>query len=103
MSSLPAVDLTWESTADWLLGAPLMLAVLLYRPSPLLLIIAIIAFPQLIKAWKYDPTAPENMAYYGVPLQTKIEYGGLYLALAAFLAVMTYDVHEMLTGLAPPR
>jgi hypothetical protein len=67
------------------------------------LIIAIIALPQLIKAWKYDPSAPENMAYYGVPLQTKLEYGSLYLALAAFLAVMTYDVHEMLVGTARPH
>jgi Zn-dependent protease len=87
----------------WLFGAPLMLAVLLYRPSPLLFVIAIIAFPQLIKAWKYDPRAPENIAYYGVPLQTKLEYGGLYLALAAFLAVMTYDVHELLAGIARPH
>ena len=87
----------------WLVGAPLMLGVLLYRPSPVLLIVVIIALPQLIKAWKYDPSAPENAAYYGVPLQTKLEYGALYLALAAFLAVMTYDVHEMLTGIARPH
>jgi Zn-dependent protease len=80
----------------WLIGAPVMLAVLLYRPSPVLAIIAIIAFPQLIKAWKYDPKAPENLAYYGVPLQTKLEYGGLYLALTAYLGVMTFEVHEML-------
>ncbi len=80
----------------WLIGAPAMLAVLLYRPSPVLAIIAIIAFPQLIKAWKYDPKAPENLAYYGVPLQTKLEYGGLYLALTIYLGVMTFEVHEML-------
>jgi Zn-dependent protease len=80
----------------WLIGAPVMLAVLLYRPSPVLAIIAIIAFPQLIKAWKYDPKAPENLAYYGVPLQTKLEYGGLYLALTTYLGVMTFEVHEML-------
>lgn len=87
----------------WLLGAPLMLVLLLYRPSPVLLMVAIIALPQLITAWKYDPGAPENKAYYGVPLHTKLEYGGLYLALAAFLAVMTYDVHEMLGGIARPH
>jgi Zn-dependent protease len=80
----------------WLIGAPVMLAVLLYRPSPVLALIAIIAFPQLIKAWKYDPKAPENLAYYGVPLQTKLEYGGLYLALTTYLGVMTFEVHEML-------
>ena len=87
----------------WLVGAPLMLALVLYRPSPVLLMVAIIALPQLITAWKYDPSAPENKAYYGVPLQTKVEYGCLYLALAAFLAVMTYDVHELLGGIARPH
>ncbi|SEM35015.1 site-2 protease family protein [Bradyrhizobium sp. OK095] len=80
----------------WLLGAPMLVALMIYRPSPMLLIVAIIAVPQLISAWRYDPHAPENVAYYGVPLQTKLEYGGAYLALAALLAVMTYDVHEML-------
>ena len=87
----------------WLIGAPVMLVVLLYRPSPVLAIIAIIAFPQLIKAWKYDPKAPENLAYYGVPLQTKLEYGGLYLALTAYLGVMTFEVHEMLAAAGHPR
>ena len=80
----------------WLLGAPILLALMLYRPSPMLVIVVILAAPQLMKAWRYDPQAPENVAYYAVPLQTKLEYGGAYLALAALLAVMTYDVHEML-------
>jgi hypothetical protein len=31
-----------------------------------------------------------------VSLEHKISYGALYLALAAYLAVMAYDVHEML-------
>jgi Zn-dependent protease len=80
----------------WLLGAPLMLALLFYWPSPALIIIAILALPQFLKAWKYDPKALENVAYYGVPLQAKLESGGLYLALTAYLCVMTYEVHEML-------
>ena len=49
-----------------------------------------------------NPKAPENAAYYGVPFQTKLEYGTLYLALAALLAIMTYDVHEMLDGFRHP-
>src|SRR5260370_41229140 len=86
----------------WLSGAPVMLAMLFYRPSPVLAIIAIIAFPQLIKAWKYDPKAPENLAYYGVPFQTQLEYGGLYLGLTAYLRVMPLEVHEMLDPIAHP-
>jgi Zn-dependent protease len=86
----------------WLLGAPLMLALLLYRPSPVLVIVAVMALPQFLKAWNYDPKAPENVAYYDVPLQTKLEYGGLYLALAAYLGVMTFEVHEMLGNIRHP-
>ena len=81
----------------WFLGVPILLALTLYRPSPMLIIVVILAVPQLMKAWRYDPKAPENVSYYGVPLQTKLEYGGAYLALAALLAIMTYDVHEMLS------
>jgi Zn-dependent protease len=86
----------------WFLGVPILLALMLYRPSPMLVIVVILAVPQLMKAWRYDPKAPENVAYYGAPLQTKLEYGGAYLALAALLAVMTYDVHEMLSGFTRP-
>ena len=80
----------------------MMIAMLFYRPSPVLAIIAVMAFPQLIKAWKYDPKAPENLTYYGVPLQAKLEYGALYLALTAYLCIMTFEVHEMLGGIARP-
>jgi Zn-dependent protease len=86
----------------WLIGTPLMLVLLIYRPSPVLLIIAVLAMPQLVKAWKYDAKAPENLAYYGVPLQTKLEYGGLYLGLTAYLCVMTFEVHEMLGSIGHP-
>ena len=54
------------------------------------------AFPQLVRAWKFDPKAPENLAYYAVPMQTKLEYGALYLGLTAYLAVMTFEVHGMI-------
>nr|WP_233287168.1 site-2 protease family protein [Bradyrhizobium oropedii] len=86
----------------WFAGVPILLALMLYRPSPMLLIVAILAAPQLLQAWRYDPHAPDNIAYYGVPLQTKLEYGGAYLGLAALLAIMTYDVHEMLSRFAGP-
>ena len=38
----------------------------------------------------------ENLAYYDVPAKTRVNYGLAYLALAAYLAVMTGEVHEML-------
>lgn len=86
----------------WFLGVPVLLVLMLYRPSPMLIVVTLLAAPQLMKAWRYDPKAPENVAYYGTTLQTKLEYGGMYLVLAALLAVMTYDVHEMLGRFRPP-
>lgn len=80
----------------WLLGAPLMVALLFYSPSPALLIVAILAAPQVWKAWNYDPNAEENRAYYDVPNKVRLEYGLIYLGLTAVLAIMTYHVHEML-------
>ena len=41
----------------WLIGVPMLLALMLYRPSPMLLIIALLAFPQVMRAWRYDPTS----------------------------------------------
>src|SRR5262249_42674382 len=86
----------------WLFGAPMLVALLFYKPSPVLIILAIISFPQVIKAWRYDPKTPGNIAYYGIPLQAKLEYTGIYLGLAALLCIMTYEVHDMLSGFTRP-
>lgn len=79
----------------WLIGAPIMLALLFYSPSPALILICLIAFPQVMAAWRFDKNAPENAAYYNTPDYVKLEYAGMYLGLAALLAIMTYKVHEM--------
>jgi len=83
----------------WFIGAPIMIALAIYRPSPLLILIAIAAWPSLIKAWRHSPDDPETHRYYGVPTQLKLEYGAFYLGLAAFLAVMTNATHEMIGGI----
>jgi Zn-dependent protease len=80
----------------WLLGVPIMGALFLWRPSPMLILMAFLAAPQLMKAWKYRKDSAEAQTYYNVPLAKKWEYGLIYLGLAAFLAVMTYDTHALL-------
>ncbi len=80
----------------WLVGAPVLVGIFLWRPSPVLIMMGILSIPQVMKAWHYDPAAPENQAYYGVSREAKLLYGGAYLALLIFLAIMTHDVHEML-------
>ncbi|OYV00016.1 MAG: site-2 protease family protein [Burkholderiales bacterium PBB5] len=83
----------------WLLGAPMLAALFWWNPNPMLLIIGLLAAPQLWKAIKYRSDSAEAQTYYAVSAAKRWEYGLIYLALAGFLAVMTHDVHEMLGGL----
>jgi Zn-dependent protease len=80
----------------WLLGLPILVAFWFYHPSPLLVLIGLMALPHLMQAWRYDASAPANRAYYGVSLATKIEYAGLYLVLVLVLAILSNILHEEL-------
>lgn len=80
----------------WFIGAPLLLVLFYFYPSPLLVLIAVLAAPSLFAAWRYDPNAPEAQAYRDVPASTKAEYAIMYLGLACVLAVLAHDVHESL-------
>ncbi len=81
----------------WLVGVPLLAALFLYNPSPMLILIAILAFPQLKAALKKDGGASDMPAgYYDVPTNVRVNYGVFYLGLAGFLAIMSYELHGML-------
>lgn len=80
----------------WFAGVPVLIALFVYRPSPLLIVMAILALPQLKRAWRYDPDAPENRAYCATSTETKATYALCYVGLLAFLALMTSGVHDML-------
>lgn len=83
----------------WLLGVPILLGMFFYQPSPVLVMMAILAAPQVMRAFKFDPHAPENAAYYNVSAETRWTYGIFYVGLVAFLAIISNDVHEMLSHL----
>jgi Zn-dependent protease len=87
----------------WLFGAPILVALFFWRPSPLLILMAVLAAPQLWRAVRFDPAAPENQAYYAVAPAKRLEYATYYLGLAAFLAVMSYDVYETLQHIHAKR
>jgi Zn-dependent protease len=87
----------------WLLGVPVLGALFFYIPSPMLILMAILAAPQVWKAIRYRSDSPEAQTYYAVSARTKWEYGFYYIVLAAFLAVMTHDVHETLQSMAAVR
>jgi Zn-dependent protease len=78
----------------WLVGVPLLAALFFYRPSPMLILVGILAFPQLKAA--LSGTAGPSEQYYEVPTETRVNYGVMYLALVAFLAVMSYSIHDMI-------
>jgi Zn-dependent protease len=87
----------------WFAGVPVLVAMFWYRPSPMLIIIAVLAAPQLWKAWKYRSDSEEAQTYYAVPAAIKWEYGIYYIGLLIFLATMSHDVHEMLQSSAAVR
>ena len=80
----------------WLLGVPILIALFFWHPSPILILMAVLAAPQVWKAIKFDSNAPENQAYYSVTPAKRLEYAVYYLGLAGFLALISYDVHELL-------
>ncbi len=80
----------------WLLGVPLLVALFFYRPSPMLFLIGILALPSVLAAWRYDPNSPDAALYRDVPDATRYEYMLMYLGLTGFLAIMSYEAHQML-------
>jgi len=81
----------------WLLGVPALMALFYFNPSPMLIIIAIMAAPQVMKAWRFRANDPAHAGYYQASAETRLSYATAYVGLLAFLAVMTHDVHQMLS------
>ncbi len=79
----------------WLAGVPLLAALFFYSPSPMLILIAILAYPQLRAVFKKKgDVADIQPGYYDAPINARLNYGVLYLGLVAFLAIMSYQLHE---------
>ncbi|MGA3704591.1 site-2 protease family protein [Ralstonia pseudosolanacearum] len=85
----------------WFLGVPVLVALFVWRMSPILVLMAILAVPQLMKAWRYDPDAPENRAYYSISAEARLTFTVYYLGLVVFLAMMTHELHGMLETIRP--
>lgn len=77
----------------WLLGVPILVGLFFYRPSPMLVLIAILAIPHV---WTTLTAKGQPGAYYATSATTRLSYAGKYLALVAILAVLSFDLHEEL-------
>lgn len=79
----------------WGLGLVALLGTYFLQPNPLMIIIAIIAFPKVWAAWKgKDPMPP---GYYEVPSWIRTKYLMQYLILMGFLAVLSSAAHQTLS------
>lgn len=85
----------------WLLGAPILVGLFMINPSPMLIVIGLMAAPQLMAAWRYRADDPANAQYYGVTGETRVTYAAAYLGLLGFLALMTHNVHLLLESMRP--
>ena len=79
----------------WLLGVPILIGLFIWHPSPLLILMALMAAPKVIEAWQ-GITTKEQEKYYDVPLKTRINYAIIYLSMVVFLALVTQSLYEQL-------
>jgi Zn-dependent protease len=74
------------SPAVWLVGLAGLVALAIFYPSPILLLILIFGGMESWRRWKARATS-EGRRYYAIPARTRMLVGATYLSLAAALAV----------------
>ena len=78
----------------WIIGLPILVALFLWRPSPLLLVIGLVALPQIWASRRAAAPGPDGVPPpVPAPLNIRLLYGGYYLGLAGFLAIMAAELH----------
>jgi Zn-dependent protease len=75
----------------WVIGIPMLVALFLWRPNPLLIIIAIIALPRAWAALRGKASAPPEGELASNAL--KVRFAAEYLGLVCFLTLMAFEVH----------
>jgi Zn-dependent protease len=76
--------------AIWLLGLLLVVALVVVRPNPILLIIVIVGGLELWRRWRERGLRP---AYYRLPLSQRIAVAVVYIGLIAVLGVAVSETH----------
>lgn len=78
----------------WILGVPMLVALYFWRPSPLLIIVAILALP---KAWAaIRGTVPAQTESQLAGNGLKARYAAEYLGLVCFLTLISFEAHAQL-------
>src|SRR5574341_834528 len=87
------------SPKAWVVGVPILVVLSLWNHSPMLLLVALLAFPQVWNTIRHGGHPGVPARYYEVPAGTRWSYAIYYLGLAAFLGVMSYQTHQTLQAL----
>jgi Zn-dependent protease len=74
------------SPAVWLVGLAGLVALAIFYPNPIVVLILILGGMESWRRWKARGT-PEGRSYYAIPARTRLLVGATYLGLAAALSV----------------
>lgn len=83
----------------WYIGIPILIGLFIWRPSPMLLMLAILFIPKVIETLKNKDI--DKTAYYMANRSTRISYAIQYLSLALMLSVTVFMIHEQMTAFLP--
>jgi len=78
--------------ALWFVGLLALLALVVYRPNPILIIILLLAASELLRRWRLR-RSPQMQHYYRVKPEQRLLIGLLYFGLAAALALGMHATH----------
>ena len=79
----------------WFVGLPILIALFIWKPSPIIILIGLFALPQLITA--FQNRANFDSQYYQVASKIRRSYASQYLLLVTFLMILTIQTHDSLT------
>lgn len=79
----------------WFVGLPILIALFIWKPSPMILLIGLFALPQLWNA--FTNRAILESQYYQVAIKIKVSYAIQYLALVLFLMILAIESHDALS------
>ncbi len=81
----------------WVVGIVGLLALMIMRPSPILLIILIFGAPELLRVFRSRDTSD----YYDVPMSERLTIGTIYFGLMFILGFLLYELEPLMHSLQP--
>jgi Zn-dependent protease len=81
----------------WWLGIPVLIGLFTWHPSPMLLLIAVLALPHLRSTLQAENNNDSQRSYYNTSLSIRATYTAWYLGLTIFLGLMVFSLYESLS------